>query len=100
VLASVITGECPNLDFRPSLGLTTPPTAETADSEALASLRASPSANSHLIPSALIFVAAYGKILLTVQDLKTYPRTGGKSTPKKLLRSNYDLGVLSVFSNP
>ncbi|WDD32177.1 hypothetical protein PQG02_26470 [Nostoc sp. UHCC 0926] len=34
VSASVITGECRNLDFRPSFGLTSPPTAETADSEA------------------------------------------------------------------
>ncbi len=28
--ASVLTGECPILDFRPRWGLTSPPTAETA----------------------------------------------------------------------
>jgi nitric-oxide synthase len=47
--ASVITGECLNLDFRPRVGLTCPPTAETAE----------PSAKIILIPSALIFAAAF-----------------------------------------
>jgi hypothetical protein len=32
--ASVLTGECRNLDFRPSVGLTSPPTAETAEPSA------------------------------------------------------------------
>ena len=45
---SVLARECLNLDLRPSFGLTSPPTAETAV----------PSAFSILIPSALIFVAA------------------------------------------
>src|SRR5579883_3110768 len=47
--ASVLIGECLRLDFRPSFGLTSPPTAETAE----------PSAFSILIPSALILVAAF-----------------------------------------
>ncbi len=45
--ASVIAGECLNLDFRPRIGLTSPPTAETAE----------PSAFMILIPAALIFMA-------------------------------------------
>jgi hypothetical protein len=47
VWASVLTGECRNLDFRPSFGLTSPPTAETAE----------PFALSILIPSASVFLA-------------------------------------------
>ena len=47
--ASVIIGECLNLDFRPRVGLTSPPTAETAE----------PSAFIILMPSALIFAAAF-----------------------------------------
>ncbi|MEZ2252244.1 hypothetical protein [Microcoleus sp.] len=47
--ASVITGECLKTDFRPHEGLTSPPTAETAE----------PSVFSILSPSALIFVAAF-----------------------------------------
>ncbi len=47
--ASVITGECLNLDFRPRIGLTSPPTAETAE----------PSAFMILMPSALMFCAAF-----------------------------------------
>lgn len=33
-VASVITGECLNLDFRPRIGLTSPPIAETAEPSA------------------------------------------------------------------
>ncbi|WP_331001370.1 NAD(P)H-dependent oxidoreductase [Nostoc sp. WHI] len=50
--ASVIIGECLNLDFRPRVGLTSPPTAETAE----------PSAFIILMPSALIFVAAFASL--------------------------------------
>lgn len=53
VWASVLTGECLSLDFRPSFGLISPPTAETAE----------PSAFSILIPSDLIFIAAFYVLL-------------------------------------
>ena len=47
--ASVLIGECLSLDKSPSFGLTSPPTTETAE----------PSVFSILIPSALIFIAAF-----------------------------------------